>query len=182
MACSTGVCACRHCLSFCTNSAGQEANHLNKRLFLSCRELKLEPSIWRRGEFVHGKCSRMQLSLIILPLRRSPPGLGPAFDCDASAAFPSPQTAGALCELSIPHFTSKTIFAVTKGAAPQVFHQDLKVGGGCIRLSAIVGGVCGRGLHGLVRGAVIPTASSSTSADQSCLIWSMFNFQAQYGH
>lgn len=33
--------------------------------------------------------------------------------------------AGALCELAIPHFTSKTIFAVTKGAPQEVFQGHL---------------------------------------------------------
>lgn len=35
-------------------------------------------------------------------------------------------TAGALCELAIPHFTSKAIFAVTKGAAQEAFRSHLR--------------------------------------------------------
>ncbi|KIZ04358.1 hypothetical protein MNEG_3599 [Monoraphidium neglectum] len=42
--------------------------------------------------------------------------------------------AGALCELAIPHFTSKTIFAVNRGAAPEVFHSHLQM------LAAAAGG------------------------------------------
>ncbi|KAI8476904.1 MAG: hypothetical protein J3K34DRAFT_455504 [Monoraphidium minutum] len=58
-------------------------------------------------------------------------------------------TAGALCELAIPHFTSKTIFAVTRGAAPEAFHRHLEM----LALAAL-GFACFAALRGWLFGVL----------------------------